>query len=197
MKTLMTAPWVGLGMAWIRTVPPSEATGALKDEYERAIKERGALANIHTVTSLHPGMLSAHLDLYQEVHFAESPLSRRERELVATVVSRANGCAYCVAHHADAFGRHANEPGLQALVATDHTRAKLSPRERALADHAVKLTREPGSVTQEDLARLRKLGLDDRAILDLTLVVSYFNFANRLANGLGLTAEDVGQEYRY
>lgn len=184
-------------MAWIRVVPPKEATGTLKREYARAVQERGALANIHAVTSLHPGILDAHLSLYEEIHFAESPLSRRERELVATVVSRENRCAYCVAHHADAFGRHANEPGLQALVATDYTKAKLTEKERALADHAVKLTRAPGTLTEADVERLRAVGLDDRAILDLTLVVAYFGFANRLASGLGLTAEDVEKPFHY
>lgn len=184
-------------MAWIRIVPPEEATGRLKEEYRRAEKERGALSNMLSITSLHPGMLNVHLDLYNEVHFADGPLSRRERELVATVVSRENRCAYCVAHHADAFGRHAGEPGLQALVATDYTKAHLSPRERALADHAALLTRSPGAVKEADVEKLRAVGLDDRAVLDLTLLVAYFNFANRLANGLGLTAEDVGKSYRY
>lgn len=184
-------------MAWIRVVPPKEATGTLKAEYERAVKDRGALANIHAVTSLHPGMLDAHLSLYEEIQFSDGPLSRRERELVATVVSRENKCGYCVAHHADAFGRHANEPGLQALVATDYTKAKLSIRERAMADHAVKLTRAPGTVTKEDVDKLRAVGLDDRAILDLSLVVAYFNFANRVASGLGLTAEDVERPFHY
>lgn len=188
---------VGAGMAWIRIVPPAEAAGTLKEEYARAETERGALSNMLAVTSLHPGMLDVHLDLYNQVHFAEGPLSRRERELIATVVSRENRCAYCVAHHADAFGRHATEPGLQSLVATDYTKANLGPRERALADHAVLLTRTPDKVTQADVEKLRKAGLDDRAILDLTLVVAYFNFANRIANGLGLTAEDVGKKYHY
>ena len=185
-------------MAWIPVVPPAEASGKLKQEYDRAVKERGALANIHAITSLHPGDLSAHLDLYETIHVGESPLSRRERELVATVVSRANECAYCVTHHADAFGRHAKEPGLQALVATDYQMAKqLSPRERALCEHAMKLTMDPGSMDQADLAELRKHGLDDRAILDLTLVVAYFNFANRVASGLGLTADDVSRPFQY
>ncbi|HET6403325.1 MAG TPA: peroxidase-related enzyme [Candidatus Thermoplasmatota archaeon] len=184
-------------MAWIPVIPPTEASGELKEEYERASRERGALANIFTVTSLHPGILSCHLSLYEEVVFGESPLSRRERELVATVVSRANDCVYCVTHHADAFGRHAKEPGLQALVATDYRKANLSPRERAMADHAVKLTRTPGEVTEADVEALRAVGLDDRSILDLTLIVAYFNFVNRIANGLGLSPEDVQKPYKY
>lgn len=184
-------------MTWIRVIPPADATGALKAEYERAQKERGAIANVFTITSLHPGALAAHLDLYETVHFADGPLSRRERELVATVVSRANECAYCVTHHADAFGRHANEPGLQALVATDYKKAKLGARERAIADHAVKLTKKPGDITRVDIENLKAAGLDDRAVLDLTLLVSYFNFVNRIASGLGLTAEDVQKPYKY
>lgn len=184
-------------MAWIPVIPPAEASGALKAEYDRAAKERGALANIFTVTSLHEGVLGCHLSLYEELQFGESPLSRRERELIATVVSRVNECAYCLTHHADAFGRHAKEPGLQALVATDHTKAKLSPRERAIADHAVKLTRLPADVTERDVEKLRSAGLDDRAILDLTLVTAYFNFVNRIASGLGLTADDVQRPYKY
>ncbi|MEA3200454.1 MAG: hypothetical protein QOE90_1882 [Thermoplasmata archaeon] len=184
-------------MAFIRKVEQQDARGPLKEEYAQIEKERGAVGDIFSVTGLHPGVPSAHLALYSSIHFADSPLSRRERELIATVVSRANGCAYCLAHHADAFGRHAEEPGLQALVATDYTKAPLSPRERAIADHATLLTKTPGKVAQADVEKLRKAGLDDRAILDITLVAAYFSFANRLASGLGLTAEDVGKSYHY
>jgi uncharacterized peroxidase-related enzyme len=184
-------------MPWIRSVRPEEATGRLKDEYDRIAKARGAVGDVFAVTGLHPGAPGAHLALYEEVHFAEGPLSRRERELVAVVVSRANGCEYCLAHHADALGRHASEPGLQALVATDYTKASLSKRERAIADHAVKLTRSPQDVTEKDVEHLRAAGLTDREILDVTLVASYFNFVNRVANGLGLTPQDVRAKYRY
>lgn len=184
-------------MTWVRVVPPTEATGELKDAYERAQKERGAIGDLFQATSLHPGVVDKHLSLYKEIQFGEGPLSRRERELVATMVSRENGCVYCLAHHADAFGRHAKEPGLQALVSTDYTKAKLPPRERAIADHAILLTRTPGKVTKADLEKLRAVGLDDRAIVDVTLVAAYFNLANRLATGLGLEPTDVAKEYRY
>jgi uncharacterized peroxidase-related enzyme len=184
-------------MPWIRSVRPEEATGRLQEEYAAIEKARGAVGDVFTITGLHPGAPSAHLALYHELHFAEGPLSRRERELIATVVSRVNGCEYCLAHHADAFGRHANEPGLQALVATDYTKAALSPRERAIADHAVKLTQTPQDVREKDVEKLRSAGLNDREILDVTLSASYFNFVNRLASGLGLKPQDVRGKYRY
>ncbi|MFQ5590952.1 MAG: peroxidase [Phycisphaerae bacterium] len=61
--------------------------------------------------------------------------------------------------------------------------------DRALCDHAVKLTQAPFSITQADIARLRSLGLSDRAISDATQVVSFFNYINRVGDGLGVDLE--------
>ena len=67
--------------------------------------------------------------------------------------------------------------------------AALEPRARALVDYALKLTDAPASVRREDVDALRHAGLDDRAILDLNLIVGYFAFVNRLADGLGVPLE--------
>ena len=53
----------------------------------------------------------------------------------------------------------------------------------------MKMTREPASITPEDLDRLRNTGLDDRAISDATQVIAYFNYINRVADGLGVDLE--------
>lgn len=60
---------------------------------------------------------------------------------------------------------------------------------RAVCGHAVRLNRAPASIGEEDLEALRRAGLDDRAILDLTLIVAYFNFVNRVASGLDVELE--------
>jgi alkylhydroperoxidase family enzyme len=59
-------------------------------------------------------------------------------------------------------------------------------------DHALKLTRSPATMTEADVDRLRAHDLDDRAILDLTLVTAYFAFVNRIASGLGVEVEPGG-----
>lgn len=59
-----------------------------------------------------------------------------------------------------------------------------------MLDYAVKLTRDPGSMDAGDVDRLRDAGFDDRAILDICQVVSYYNYVNRLADGLGVELED-------
>ena len=53
----------------------------------------------------------------------------------------------------------------------------------------MKLTREPSACTDADVATLREFGWSDSAILDLNLVVAYFNFVNRIAEGLGVQLE--------
>ena len=72
---------------------------------------------------------------------------------------------------------------------TDYRQASLSARERALMDYAVKLTTRPTSMTRSDTERLRQQGYSDRAILDATHVIGYFNHINRLAEALGVELE--------
>lgn len=60
-----------------------------------------------------------------------------------------------------------------------------------MLDYAVKLTRDPGGMSADDTASLREAGFDDRAILDICQVASYYNYVNRLADGLGVELEET------
>ena len=81
-------------MAWIRTVSPKDATGQLKKIYDQAIRRAGRVFNILRVQGLNPPVLGASIELYKAVMFGPSPLSRMQRETLATVTSWANGCFY-------------------------------------------------------------------------------------------------------
>ena len=67
--------------------------------------------------------------------------------------------------------------------------AKLSNADRALCDYAAKLTRNPADMTQSDVDILRSVDLSDQAISDAAQVISYFNYINRIADGLGVDLE--------
>jgi uncharacterized peroxidase-related enzyme len=71
----------------------------------------------------------------------------------------------------------------------DYREAALEARLRALCDYAVKLTRTPGSVAARDVEELRAHGWDDRAIHDAIQVIAYFNYVNRVAEGVGIGPE--------
>jgi uncharacterized peroxidase-related enzyme len=75
---------------------------------------------------------------------------------------------------------------LAAALRRDYRQAELPAQEKAMLDYVVKLTRTPAQVRAEDLQRLRQAGFDDRAILQINLIASWFNYINRVADGLGV-----------
>ena len=81
-------------MPYIRLIDEDEAEGALKDEYDAAVERAGRVFNILKAMSLRPGVLRASMELYKEIMFGESGLSRQERELLATVASAEQSCHY-------------------------------------------------------------------------------------------------------
>lgn len=84
-----------LPMAWIRTIDPERATGLLGRIYREALDRTGKIFNILRCQSLRPEVLDASTELYREVmHSERSALSRAQREMIATAVSRANRCFY-------------------------------------------------------------------------------------------------------
>jgi uncharacterized peroxidase-related enzyme len=72
----------------------------------------------------------------------------------------------------------------------DYTRAELSTTDRALCDYALKLTQTPSAMTSDDIQNLRSAGLSEPAILDAVQIIAYFNYINRIADGLGVNPED-------
>lgn len=81
-------------MPWIRTIDVAEATGRLAKSYAAAIQRAGRVFGIVRTMSLAPAVLDASMGLYGKIMYAPEGLSRRQREMLATIVSRANNCHY-------------------------------------------------------------------------------------------------------
>ena len=82
-------------MAWIQTVDEADATGIVKEEYDAAMARAGEIYNIVKLFSVRPKSMRAFVELYLVVMFdEESPLTRMQREMIATVVSKVNECDY-------------------------------------------------------------------------------------------------------
>ena len=81
-------------MAWVRTVPESDATGIVKEEYEAGIKRAGWVYNIVKLFSIKPESLEAFINQYKVIMLGPSKLTRAQRGMIATVVSRINFCRY-------------------------------------------------------------------------------------------------------
>jgi uncharacterized peroxidase-related enzyme len=78
---------------------------------------------------------------------------------------------------------------LVRALETDYARAPITAADRAMLDYAIKLTQDATQVSRADHDRLRENGFDDRAILQITLIASWFNYINRVADALGVGRE--------
>jgi uncharacterized peroxidase-related enzyme len=81
-------------MAWINIVPEDEATGRLKELYEKYREPRGGVDHILSIHSLNVKSMQTHFDLYAHLMRGRSDLSRAQREMIAVVASAANRCHY-------------------------------------------------------------------------------------------------------
>lgn len=91
--------------------------------------------------------------------------------------------------HAWDFRSETKDDELVRAIMADYTKARLSPADRALCDYAMKLTRTPAEINQLDIDTLRSQGLSDRAINDAVQVIAFFNYINRVGDGLGVDLE--------
>ncbi|MDD4991165.1 MAG: peroxidase-related enzyme [Paludibacter sp.] len=186
-------------MSRIKVIQHEESTGRLKEIYDDLVKSRAKLAAVHTIQSLHPESIVAHMNLYMEIMFNHSALSRAEREMMAVVVSVNNGCNYCKTHHSEALNKYwKNESKIQLLFSNMEVK-ELSVKENALCKFAKELTLFPHLHEKADYTKeLKTVGISDEGVLDAVLVVAYFNFVNRIVLSLGVQLEDdKGIGYNY
>ncbi|MFE3837955.1 peroxidase-related enzyme [Pseudogemmobacter sonorensis] len=123
--------------------------------------------------------------LFNAIMYGKGGMSRAERELGAISASIVNHCIYCAAVHADRHAQLTKDTGVTDRLFASGQKAELSPRDRAIFDFGLALSKTPQEAGAEDLAKLRAAGLDEGEILDLILSTALFGWANRLMHILG------------
>ena len=133
-------------MAFIRQIEPADATGELKEFYDALAEIAGGVPNIVKVSSIKPAAIKAAQDLYQSVLYHDSGLTMVEREMVATLVSTINGCAYGVDHHGAALGELVGSASLPSRIGFSFRQAGLDERQTAILEFTDKLPGWPEKV---------------------------------------------------
>ncbi|BBY77268.1 peroxidase [Mycolicibacterium parafortuitum] len=171
--------------------------------FNRQLREEGLTSNWFRALSLNESDLER-LNAYLLPLLGtdgRGGLSAREREVIATVVSGENRCAYCHTNHANKLGKVAGDWSFGQRVAIDHHQvAELTERERALADLAVAVNNDPQALRDNDFEHLRTLGLDDHEILQAISIAAFIGATNRIGIALSVppnpeyTGIPAGQE---
>lgn len=185
-------------MARIKVIEFEEAEDRLLDIYSQLITKRGKLAAVHKIQSLRPESIIKHMDLYMELMYTKSELTRSERELIAVIVSVTNSCRYCQIHHAEALNHFWKDDERVSKLIVDYHLVDLTNREKVICAFSKKLTMDPSAFENPDLIQiLRNVGLTDSGILDAVMVAAYFNFVNRIVLALDVDLEIESGGYKY
>jgi uncharacterized peroxidase-related enzyme len=151
----------------------------------------GFVPNVLKAYAFDMAKLEAFVAMYNDLMLAPSGLSKLEREMIAVAVSAHNRCYYCLVAHGAAVRQLSGDPPLGELMAMNYRAARLSKRERAMLDFAVKLTAEPWLIEEEDREGLRRAGFGDRDIWDIAAVAGFFNMSNRVASATDMRPNSV------
>jgi uncharacterized peroxidase-related enzyme len=181
-------------IAWIDTVEPECAEGELKTLYDQVRTPHGTVDNVMKAHSLRPHTLEGHLVLYKSVlHNPANTLPLWVLETIASYTSIVNRCDYSLAHHFMNVRRlladDARAERIYKALKADRPEDVFAGKELALLRYTRKLTAEVGAMQESDVVALRDAGADDGEILEVNQVCAYFNFSNRLLNGLGVSTQ--------
>jgi len=182
-------------MSWIDTVPYEEASGRLKELYERIKGPDNNIDNIMMMHSLRPHSMEGHMAIYKYVlHHSGNTIPKWFLEALGVWVSALNDCDYCFQHHFAGMKRLVaddakSETIKAAIIGRDINKAPLSEREKLAMVYAQALTAAPPKTTQSMVIELRNAGYEDGEILEINQVVSYFAYANRTVLGLGCSTD--------
>ncbi len=159
--------------------------------FAKCEEKLGFVPNVLKAYAFDMAKLSAFVAMYNDLMLAPSGLSKLEREMIAVAVSAQNRCYYCLVAHGAAVRQLSEDPPLGELLVMNYRAARLSKRERAMLDFAVKLTGEPWLVEEEDRTRLRRAGFSERDIWDIAAVAGFFNMTNRVASATDMRPNSV------
>ena len=180
--------------AWIKLIQIADARGTLRDLYDRLRGTKTDIDNVMKVHSLRPHTMEGHWVLYKSVmHHTGNTLPGWFLETMAVYTGLCNDCTYSVSHHFTGLRRLLNDDAeanrIYAALAARRPDDAFGGKELALLHYVRKLTEAPAYMVAADVEALRAAGADDGEILEANQVCAYFNYSNRLLNGLGVTTD--------
>jgi uncharacterized peroxidase-related enzyme len=173
-------------MTWIRTVSEDEATGQLREVYQRDLDELGFVMEATKAWSARPALAAAYR-AFEAVTSAAPGITPRERRLIHLVVAQRIRSTYCVLVYATSLERDLGGPDGIRAVLRDYRAAGLSERETTILDYALAVA--VGHPSEADVVRLRQVGLDDGAILDVAAVAAQRLFGSRVYDALSVETD--------
>jgi len=156
-----------------------------------AVQEKaGFVPNVFLALAHRPDEFRAFFAYHDALMEKPSGLSKAEREMIVVATSGANECLYCVVAHGAILRIRAKSPLIADQVATNYRKADITPRQRAMLDFAMKVSRDARSIGDADFAALREQGFTEEDAWDIGAVAAFFALSNRMANLVSMRPND-------
>ncbi|MDB5803454.1 MAG: hypothetical protein JWN73_776 [Betaproteobacteria bacterium] len=166
---------------------PEDIRARILETQEKA----GFVPNVFLTLAHRPAEWRAFFAYHDALMLKEnSGLTKGDREMIVVAVSGRNHCIYCVVAHGAILRIYEKKPLVADQVATNHLKADITPRQRAMCDFAVKVTEESYRIGDEDFATLRGHGFSDEDVWDIGAIAAFFGLSNRMANMIGMRPND-------
>lgn len=170
-------------MPRIAPLDPQHASGETADIFREIASAFGMVPNLFRTAAHHPPLLRANWNKVKAV-MSEGGLSRKVKETIAVLVSRDNGCDYCVAAHSAALRSIGTSPEEITRIMDDLARSDFSAKERGLIGFVRRANLAPSGITEEEFQALKGFGATDAEIVEALGVMELFVGFNRFLDSL-------------
>ncbi len=163
----------------------------IRERIEQVQEKAGFVPNVFLALAHRPAEFRAFMAYHDALLVKDTgSLTKGEREMIIVATSGANNCLYCVVAHGAILRVYEKKPLIADQVAVNHRKADITPRQRAMLDFALKVTRASHEIGEADFDALRPHGFDDEDIWDIAGISAFFGLSNRMANLMSLRPND-------
>jgi len=156
-----------------------------------AVQEKsGFVPNVFLTLAYRPEEFRAFFAYHDALMDKDSGLTKAEREMIVVATSSANQCHYCVVAHGAILRIRAKNPQIADQIAINYRKADITPRQRAMLDFAMKVSRAAEEISERDFADISSHGFSDDDIWDIAAISAFFALSNRIANVTGMRPND-------
>jgi len=156
-----------------------------------AVQEKaGFIPNVFLTLAHRPAEFRAFFAYHDALMEKEGALTKAEREMIVVATSGANQCQYCVVAHGAILRIRAKSPLVADQVAVNYRKADITPRQKAMLDFAMKVSRDSERVNDADFAAAKAHGFTDDDLWDIAAISALFALSNRIANFTAMRPND-------
>jgi uncharacterized peroxidase-related enzyme len=162
----------------------------IKDRILAVQEKAGFVPNVFLALAHRPDEFRAFFAYHDALMEKEGGLTRTDREMIVVATSGVNQCQYCVVAHGAILRVRAKNALIADQVAVNYRKADITPRQKAMLDFAVKVSRHAEEVGDADFDALRRHGFSDEEIWDIGAISAFFALSNRMANLIDMRPND-------